>query len=264
MAIVFVYGTLKKGFNNEPLLSDQKFLGKAVLADENFKMYEVEGYYKFPALVECKDGNGYKIFGEVYEVDDACLASLDRLEGVDHGLYERILVDVHVAGGELLKNVFVYKFKNSVKNYKHCGPAWPIKELLRFQRVDRSLICDSCEKSISGVALWNLRTDSWQTDAFETEELLNEFCSKRFKAFGVTNPINGFYSRKYFEVRPRSMKVVQKSYYIESVDGDSPKFENGNDLFNWASENMTFFGGLKGSASQWHSVFAGAFEKHEE
>ena len=70
---VFVYGTLKSGKSNHYFLANAKFLGKARVG-RNFKLY-VSG---LPYLVE-ESGDG--AVGEVYEVDNEGLMSLDRLEG---------------------------------------------------------------------------------------------------------------------------------------------------------------------------------------
>jgi gamma-glutamylcyclotransferase (GGCT)/AIG2-like uncharacterized protein YtfP len=70
---VFVYGTLKHGFyNHSPYLLGKKYK-KAKALGVNLHA----GPY-FPYAIK---GSGVA-FGEVYEVDDATLDKLDRLEGV--------------------------------------------------------------------------------------------------------------------------------------------------------------------------------------
>ena len=71
---VFVYGSLKRGFGNHGVIKDQTFIGKAVTIDNDWEMFSLGG---FPGVVK---GNK-RILGEVYEVDDRGLSSLDELEG---------------------------------------------------------------------------------------------------------------------------------------------------------------------------------------
>jgi gamma-glutamylcyclotransferase (GGCT)/AIG2-like uncharacterized protein YtfP len=71
---VFVYGTLLRGEPNHPLLEGARFIQRAH-TEPAFLLYDL-GH--FPALV---DGGGQRVAGELYEVGDACLAALDRLEG---------------------------------------------------------------------------------------------------------------------------------------------------------------------------------------
>ena len=73
--MVFVYGTLKKGFGNHGLLQGAKFIGKAVTT-EPYAMY-VSGGIPFVTPNEKVS----PIKGEVYFVDETTLSSLDRLEG---------------------------------------------------------------------------------------------------------------------------------------------------------------------------------------
>jgi gamma-glutamylaminecyclotransferase len=72
--IVFVYGTLKRGFGNHHLLNGSKFIGQA-LTKEKYALY-VSG---IPFVIESEPVS--QISGEVYEVDQKTLARLDRLEG---------------------------------------------------------------------------------------------------------------------------------------------------------------------------------------
>lgn len=74
--LVFVYGSLKKGYGNHPILGNSEFIGKAKTYLE-FQMYSFGG---FPALV-----SGDKSYeGEIYSVDEDTMVRLDRLEGYPH------------------------------------------------------------------------------------------------------------------------------------------------------------------------------------
>lgn len=78
---VFVYGTLLAGEPNHYVLAGAAFLGPARTAP-GFELFDLG---PFPALVP---GGATAVDGELYEVDDAGLARLDRLEGYPD-LYDR-------------------------------------------------------------------------------------------------------------------------------------------------------------------------------
>jgi len=75
LTMVFVYGTLKKGFGNHHLLSKSLYHGDYSTAPSH-KMVSLGG---FPGVVFGKGTAAIK--GEVYEVADDVLDRLDRLEG---------------------------------------------------------------------------------------------------------------------------------------------------------------------------------------
>jgi gamma-glutamylaminecyclotransferase len=83
---VFVYGTLLRGEHNHRFLRNSQFIGEAQTTP-GFALYDL-GY--FPAMVRADEG---VVHGEVFEVDDATLRALDRLEGYPI-LYQRVLVDL--------------------------------------------------------------------------------------------------------------------------------------------------------------------------
>ncbi len=98
MAVVFVYGTLKKGFRLPSYLENSKFLGEGYI--EGYDMYKIDWY---PVIVK---GNG-NVYGEIYEVDDEILKNLDAVE--DEGiLYKRIKEKVKIKEKELEAFVYVY------------------------------------------------------------------------------------------------------------------------------------------------------------
>src|SRR4051812_17504678 len=81
--LIFVYGSLKRGGRNAHELAGQKFVGPArsVPGYRLFDLGESPGMVAYPA-----DTNGVE--GEIWAVDDARLARLDRFEGTPH-LYRR-------------------------------------------------------------------------------------------------------------------------------------------------------------------------------
>lgn len=83
-AVLFVYGTLKRGGANHGWLEGQAFLGEA-RTSPGFTLYSLGEY---PGLVaDPSDREG--VSGELWLVDDACLARLDAFEGVPEKLYAR-------------------------------------------------------------------------------------------------------------------------------------------------------------------------------
>jgi gamma-glutamylaminecyclotransferase len=88
---VFVYGTLRRGEGNHAFISAATLLGEARTLPR-FTLYNLG---PFPALVP-EGANA--VLGEVYEVDDATLARLDRLEGCP-SLYQR--TPITLADGSL-------------------------------------------------------------------------------------------------------------------------------------------------------------------
>ena len=77
---VFVYGTLMNGESNHHFLENSTCLGKAAI--EGYDMYNVGGFY--PAIIP---GNA-RIIGELYEVPNEDMPSIDMLEG-EGSLYIR-------------------------------------------------------------------------------------------------------------------------------------------------------------------------------
>lgn len=76
--LLFVYGTLKRGYGNNARLADQKFLGTAVTAIGGYVMQDVG----FPLLwLEEPDPGGHRARGEIFEVSDNALWQCDSLEG---------------------------------------------------------------------------------------------------------------------------------------------------------------------------------------
>jgi len=74
---LFVYGTLKKGFENHHFLDGAKFLGVAT-TKEKYPMVNIVKAY--PYLINQK-GKGKIIKGEAYIIDEQILKRVDILEG---------------------------------------------------------------------------------------------------------------------------------------------------------------------------------------
>jgi gamma-glutamylcyclotransferase (GGCT)/AIG2-like uncharacterized protein YtfP len=103
MTRIFVYGTLKRGYPNNPLLEGSAFLGEAVTVP-TYRMVETS----FPVIMP--DPGGKPVAGEIYTVDDATLARLDQLEREGRS-YDRVMIDatLPLANGErLTTRAFIY------------------------------------------------------------------------------------------------------------------------------------------------------------
>lgn len=85
--LVFVYGTLKKGFGNHHLLHNCPYKGKGHI--QGTKMLNLGA---FPGMIP---DESKKVQGELYEINEFTLKRLDRLEGHPH-FYTRHLAQVHV------------------------------------------------------------------------------------------------------------------------------------------------------------------------
>lgn len=87
---IAVYGTLKCGHGNHHFLKNAEFVGMGTTRDR-YPLH-VKG---LPYLFERK-GEGHNVEVEVYSVDSATLASVDRLEG-HPSFYKRKLVDISMS-----------------------------------------------------------------------------------------------------------------------------------------------------------------------
>jgi len=116
---IFVYGTLKRGGSNHLFLHGQKFLGDA-RTTPGFTLYSLGDY---PGMVRAP-GDGDGVTGELWTVDDDCLAELDRLEGLDEGLYERI--DVLLAPNPLAGSAQTYLYLRQLDGLAAIGSTWPV------------------------------------------------------------------------------------------------------------------------------------------
>jgi gamma-glutamylcyclotransferase (GGCT)/AIG2-like uncharacterized protein YtfP len=76
--ILFFYGSLRRGGANNFRVAGQEFLGDAV----TLPRYRVLDLGTYTGMV--RDAAGVAVPGEVWEVDDACLAALDAFEGPDY------------------------------------------------------------------------------------------------------------------------------------------------------------------------------------
>ncbi len=114
---LFVYGTLKRGYCRSHVLDGQRFLGEAVTLP-HYRLYNCGEY---PALVPEK--SGLPIEGELWEIDAPCLQTLDAIEGIDSGLYERRLVKLQPPYQH--DEVLSYFYLPGITGFRDCGLRWP-------------------------------------------------------------------------------------------------------------------------------------------
>jgi gamma-glutamylaminecyclotransferase len=119
MTTLFIYGTLKRGGSNHAFLATQRFLGPA-RTTAGFTLYSLGEY---PGMVRAP-GDTAGVTGELWVVDDTCLAELDRLEGLDEGLYER--VDVVLAPNHLASSAQTYLYLRQFDGLQSLGSEWPV------------------------------------------------------------------------------------------------------------------------------------------
>eukprot|EP00898_Chlorokybus_atmophyticus_P003549 jgi/Chlat1/4195/Chrsp27S04238 len=113
---IFVYGTLKSGQPRHAALHGQRFVGPA----RTQPMYRMVNCGSYPALVQvAADLQGVSVEGEVWSVDQACLARLDNIEG-EGFLYKR--ASVKLLGCE--DSVQTYLYLRSIEGLPDCGSRW--------------------------------------------------------------------------------------------------------------------------------------------
>lgn len=116
--LIFVYGSLKRGYRLHFLLAAQPFLGSAVTICQ-YRLFDLGEY---PGLIG-PVSDGIAITGEVYRVTAECLQTLDEAEGVDSQLYSRRQV---VLAGEFAEfPVEAWFWLSSTSGRTECGSSWP-------------------------------------------------------------------------------------------------------------------------------------------
>jgi gamma-glutamylcyclotransferase (GGCT)/AIG2-like uncharacterized protein YtfP len=105
---LFLYGTLQRGCSNHGQLAGQRFVAEA-RTEPAYRLYHLDGY---PGLVADGGGQGRSIPGEVWSVDPAALARLDRFEGTHERLYARI--PVRLAAPHQGRSAMTYVYLRSI------------------------------------------------------------------------------------------------------------------------------------------------------
>lgn len=97
--LVFVYGSLKRGYHNHHLLMHSRFIGTG-RTPPRFDLLDLGS---FPAAIAGK----HQMTGEVFEIDNETLKDLDRLEG-NGFMYLRKQIPVVVAGRQIVVWCYLY------------------------------------------------------------------------------------------------------------------------------------------------------------
>jgi gamma-glutamylaminecyclotransferase len=134
---VFVYGTLKEGFANFGINAGRRIPGEFRCA-ERYPLHIVSGYF-IPWLVNLP-GEGERVLGQLFEVDDHTLREMDRLEQVDEaGWYTRQELRVHRVGDERGEGILAFVYFGAAERLEtdvvHDGPlvAFTAEQNLRYR-----------------------------------------------------------------------------------------------------------------------------------
>jgi gamma-glutamylaminecyclotransferase len=101
--LIFVFGTLKEGFRNFHVNQGRR-VGGDVVTVQPHPLYVI-GPRCLPWLLD-RPGEGLPVVGQLFEVDEATLAAMDRLERVDDPWWyvrRRITVQPHPGDGPTLE-----------------------------------------------------------------------------------------------------------------------------------------------------------------
>ena len=128
-SVVFVYGSLKRGYALHHLLQTAQFLSTA-RTQPLYRLFDLGSY---PGLVEWPEGR--EIHGELYVVTQENLLRLDEAEGVAEGLYarrpillqpaERILLPGKTQPAETPPDAEAWFWLHATTGRRDCGNAWP-------------------------------------------------------------------------------------------------------------------------------------------
>jgi gamma-glutamylaminecyclotransferase len=115
--LIFVYGTLKRGLSNHSYLAGKRFVSEARTRPE-YRLFDLGGY---PGMVHTA-ADGLSIEGEIWEIDDACLQGLDRLEDIKGGEYERTFIALAPPFDS--EKIEGYVYLRSVAGRRDAGSVW--------------------------------------------------------------------------------------------------------------------------------------------
>tara|TARA_R110002096_G_scaffold403766_3_gene601352 strand:+ start:60636 stop:61019 length:384 start_codon:yes stop_codon:yes gene_type:complete len=118
MNLLFVYGSLKRGFSNHFYLANAEWVGNAQ-TKPGYRMFDYGGY---PAAIV--DSGGYSIKGELWRVSDDCLTLIDELEGIDEGLYKRATASLEPPFADQ-EGVIMYHYLLETRELPDVGGEWP-------------------------------------------------------------------------------------------------------------------------------------------
>jgi gamma-glutamylaminecyclotransferase len=142
---VFVFGTLKEGFPNFVVNTGRRIAGEFVTL-ERYPLYLV-GERHSPWMIDLP-GQGHRVAGQLFEVDEAGLARMDALERItEPDGYRRLRIRVAKRGGEM---------GDFVEAFVYLQPTMPRAEDIRLGPLD--------DYSPAHASLYRSRTASADTD----------------------------------------------------------------------------------------------------
>lgn len=114
--MLFIYGTLKRGFPLHQHLARQTFISDVKMT--GYRMFTHSKLW-YPVLTR-DESCGLEIEGELWEVTESCLAKLDQVEG---NSFVRKYVDLQAPEDTELVETYLYRYKLG-KDYVDCGACW--------------------------------------------------------------------------------------------------------------------------------------------
>ena len=105
--LIFIYGTLKRGFpNHAACMSEAEFVGLCE-TQESYPLV-IGGRWHSPCLID-EPGSGLPVRGELYRVNPPTLAMLDQFESCDKPTgYLRKQIDIVMQGKDEAMQVWTY------------------------------------------------------------------------------------------------------------------------------------------------------------
>lgn len=122
--LVFVYGTLKKGYRLNRALASSEFLGTGTTFDK-FKMYNLGS---FPMVT--REDEIAQVLGEIYRVSEQVLSNLDAIEG-HPGFYRRTEIKVLDEHAEI-QDAYIYLGPEDGPNSRYAVEISPKDGVLEY------------------------------------------------------------------------------------------------------------------------------------
>lgn len=120
LKVIFVYGSLKRGYALHHLLNAATALGTA-RTQPLYRLFDLGSY---PGLVEWPDG--VEVVGELYEVTAEQLKVLDEAEGVDEGWYARRPIRLQTSMPCVaIEHAEAWFWLRPVAGCRDCAGCWP-------------------------------------------------------------------------------------------------------------------------------------------
>lgn len=99
--LLFVYGTLKRGFILNPYLNEAKYLGETEVYGFTLYLIEPKGSFSYPYIAQAPKEN--KVKGELWEIDDFDFEVMKNMElkaGFIHYYYKSDKGNINLFGME--------------------------------------------------------------------------------------------------------------------------------------------------------------------